>query len=182
MRNATLDAARAAGIALMILDHVAVVYEWPPIIRDITRLAMPLFMVTSGYLFTGKLGERYLEVWLAAAITWPMVVVLELALVHVLIVYALVLPLLRAQPGTLLLLACLGLLQTYNWAIPWDGYQPGYLLAFLVLGQLARQAGIEIRHRDWPQWLTWPGRYPLTAYGVHLGLLVGLTQIPWMPG
>lgn len=182
MRNATLDAARAAGIALMILDHVAVVYEWPPIVRDITRLAMPLFMVTSGYLFTGKLGQRYWDVWTTAAMTWPMVVILELALVHVLIVYALVLPLLRAQPGTLLLLACLGLLQTYNWPIPWNGYQPGYVLAFLVLGQFARQAGIEIRHRDWPQWLTWAGRFPLTAYGVHLVALVGLTQMPWKPG
>ena len=182
MRNATLDAARAAGIALMIVDHIAVVYDWPAPTRDITRLAMPLFMITSGYLFTGKLGQRYRDVWATAAITWPMVVVLELALVHVLIVYALVLPLLRANQGTLLSLTCLGLLQAFNWPIGWNGYQPGYLLAFLTLGQLARQAGIEIQHRDWPSWLTWAGRYPLTAYGSHLAVLVGLTQIPWMPG
>lgn len=176
MRNRTLDAARALGIALMVLDHFAAVYEWPSVVRDFTRLAMPLFMVTSGYLFRG-LGQRYSDVWATALLTWPAVVVLDVALFHVLLVYALVIPALCARTGVLVVLASLGLLQGLNWPIPWHGYQPGYLLAFLVLGRLTREAGVVVQDFAWPSWVTVIGRYPLTVYGGHLAVLVGLSAV-----
>lgn len=175
-RSHAIDLIRGTAIALMVFDHAIVAFDLDPQWRHLTRVAMPMFMIVSGWLFCGSLTARYWQVWAAAALTWPFVLMLDVAVVHVLLVFALVYPLLLLPLPWLVCLAGLGLLQVYNWPLNWGGYQPGYVLAFLVVGRLSRLAGMNFPRITLPALVTAPGRYPLTLYTAHLIGLFLLTQ------
>jgi len=167
-RLAFWDALRGAAILLMVLDHAAFVFglEW---VRDFTRFAMPLFMVTAGYLAT-RVGHRYVMVVAAALATLPMAWFLGLAFLHILTIFVLVYPLLFLRVQLLVPLASVLLVVAWNWPLSL-GYEPGYVLAFLLLGRFLRVSGWQ------PPSVTVPGveavgRWPLTWYVVHLVLLV----------
>lgn len=184
-RNQLIDVIRGLSILLMALDHVLAVVDPSSPWRHLTRAAMPGFMVISGYLGAGAVDRRYWDVVMAAVISWPLAVFLELALVHILMVFVLVYPLLRLPIGGLILVASLGLLQAHNWPIHTGGYQPGYVFAFLAVGRLAALAGYQAPNPPIRSpFVSWLGRRPLQAYVGHLIILAicvfffesGLTQ------
>lgn len=167
-----LDLLRGLAIVLMALDHAVVVFGWPEELRHLTRPALPAFMVVSGYLFT-RVGPRYFDVVLAALVTWPVVQYLGLVWIHILLVYALVVPGLALPLGLRVVVGSLGLLQAMTWPLGWGGYEPGYVFAFLVLGNLLAYTGIrwpEVRFRL----LEVVGQWPLSVYVGHLVALAGV--------
>ena len=75
-RNPRFDALRGLAIALMVLDHVAMILwklQLESDIRSMTRLAEPLFVVLFGYLLYGRtrarLGTRGLQLLAAALVS-----------------------------------------------------------------------------------------------------------------
>lgn len=176
-RNHTIDMIRGLAIFLMVVDHVIVAYELDPFYRNFTRLALPLFMILAGFLSSGRFTRRYFQVWLAAAISWPFVLLMNVAVVHVLLVFVLVYPVLRLPLPGLIVAGSLGLLQANNWPVEWGGYEPGYVLAFLVLGRLSLLSGLSFSVVP-PSYglLAVMGRAPLYTYVGHLILLYLLTR------
>lgn len=178
-RIAAFDVLRGLALLLMILDHAVIVFGWADEIRHLTRLAMPMFMVLSGYLFRYRLGRRYAQVWIAALMSWPVAVVLDVAAVPILVIYAALLPLLLLPVHWVLIVAVLGALQLYNWPIAWQGYQPGYVFLFLALGRIyrliPRNSRLTVGSGGGP--LVWMGRYPLFLYVAHLWVLFAIQDI-----
>lgn len=168
-RNPLIDVIRGLAILLMVLDHVAAVYGFDPWVRDLTRPALPMFMVLAGFLGSGLVTSRYWDVVTVAVMTLPLLVYLQLVLVPILVVFALVYPLLRYSPGWLVIFASAGLLWAHNWPLQWGGYEPGYVLAFLAFGRLGALAGVQIPRLTWSlPGLALIGRYPLTVYALHV--------------
>ena len=166
-RLPVLDVLRGLALVLMVADHSLSVLDldqW----RILTRPALPLFMVVSGYLFRG-IGPRYALVVLAAALSWYPVFALELEWLHILAVYALVVPFLLLPLPWLALIGSALMVVGYEYPMSM-GYEPGYVLAFLILGRFLRVAGLQLPAlRSRP--LEVLGRYPLTVYVGHVWLL-----------
>lgn len=170
-RVAFWDVLRGAAILLMVVDHAALVFDGPDWVRVLTRPALPLFMVTAGYLFSG-LSSRYLWVIAAAFVSWPLAQMIDLPVLHILAVFVLVYPLLLLPLPWLVFVASWLFVAGYTFPLE-VGYEPGYVLAFLVLGRFLRLG----------QWtppalsvvgVEWVGRWPLTVYVGHLALLASV--------
>jgi surface polysaccharide O-acyltransferase-like enzyme len=172
MRNVWVDTFRGCAVSLMIFDHLIVVFTDFQDVRNFTRIALPMFCVLSGYLSGDRLGDRYGQLWLSALLSWPIVLVLELALIHILLVFALVYPLLFLPPTYFLFVLSLGLLQAFTWPIGWAGYEPGYVFAFLSVGRLMRLSGWQLPSAKFSvPVVSWLGRWPLSAYVSHIFLI-----------
>jgi hypothetical protein len=175
-RNQLGDVIRGFAIVLMVSDHILAVFLDLGELRNVTRFALPLFAILSGYYAGSGPSSRYAELWLAALITWPLVVLLELALVHILLVFALVYPLLWLPRNYFLIAFAFGLLQVVNWPIPWSGYQPGYVFSFLAFGRLVREAGWILPNSSFSvPFAALVGRYPLLAYVSHITVIYLIT-------
>ena len=165
MRNQALDTLRGLAVLLMILDHAAVVFGLPEIIRLYTRVAMPLFMAISGYLWTAHRPHRLGLVALAAALSAPLEIYLGLTQPGILTVWLLAqiaMPLVARYPAET---AFFALVSTFM-INPWSGYHPGLLLVFLALGRLIPPP----RHFHLPPFAL-VGRLPLSFYLAHLVIL-----------
>lgn len=170
-----LDVLRGLAILLMIVDHALVVFDAPEILRYLTRPALPMFMMTMGYLIRPGWRIRHLELLVAALVSWPMAVQLGIADVPILVVLALVLPLVVWGQGYPVVLAATGVMMMSVWPIDWVGYHPGTLVALIALGIILRDRQPEFD-------VSWGvveaiGRYPLTFYVGHLGALWALAWV-----
>lgn len=174
-RLVALDGLRGLAILLMVMDHAALVYGAPWGVREVvTRLAVPLFMLTAGYLWRPGLRRRHLETALAAVVATPLLSTIGGAEFGILVVFLLVLPLVPVAVRWPLPVLALCLLQLSTWQIPWYGYQPGFVLGLLVVGQLAWLWGRDrefLRAGELCAAFAFLGRWPLTLYVGHLAVL-----------
>ena len=166
---------------LMVVDHVAAALalyhpdnEYLLVTRwTLTRFAMPIFMLVSGYLMaTHRVSKkRFTQVAVVALIVnalWLTVPVGVEApdILVIWLVCAFAQPLWVKYP---VWFAAAGVLQSVTWEIPWGGYQPGLVLAFLCLGALAQQTGVRIPPlHDVDRPLAALGRHPLALYVTHI--------------
>lgn len=179
-RSAALDGLRGLAIALMGIDHAALVFGAPDGVREIlTRLAVPLFMALAGYLWRPGFRWRYLDVLIVALATAPMLAAIGGATVPILFIYLGTVPALwisRRAPALVLLLC---FVQVNAWPVGWFGYEPGYVLGCMVVGQWARASmSAELDQLGEPvRWLAPLGRWPLTFYGLHLAALAAFVSL-----
>ncbi len=178
-----LDALRGGAIALMMLDHVAAVAGGGPwwVRGIVTRFALPMFMFVSGYLWRPGWRRRHWEIVAAAFVTLPLVWYLGIADVHILAVYALILPLLPLSARWPWLAIALGLIQAKDWPLDYLGYEPGLVWALVAVGQLARNrelAEIDVAHASLRPFVA-IGQWPLCWYAGHLAVLAAIV---WLAG
>lgn len=182
-RIAGLDALRGAAIALMMLDHVVAVAGGGPwwVRGVITRFALPMFMFVAGYLWRPGWRRRHLEIMVAALATLPLVWYLGIADVHILAVYALILPLLPISARWPWLAIALGVIQAKDWPLDYLGYEPGLVWALVAVGQLAQRRELaEIDYAyDALRPFTLIGQWPLAWYTGHLAVLAAVV---WLAG
>lgn len=183
-RNVRIDKLRGLAILLMILDHVLCVIDPENLARyTLTRAALPIFMLISGYLLANRNPSLKRYAQLVAASFCSLLIVQHIpgmAKVDVLFVIAIVLavwPIARRVPITAL---CIGAVQSQTFGL-WDGYEPGYLLALLCTGQLlfqtrSRNDYLIASHvcRFMPRAIEILGRYPLSAYLAHLLIIANV--------
>ena len=180
VRNARFDALRGLAIALMVVDHVAMIlwkFQLDSDVRSVTRLAEPLFVLLFGYLLYGRprarLGTRSLQL-LAAALVSNALFYPAYHSLDILVTFLGVLLVFAALGNHLMFLVPLVLL------LPWDPTRVifDYPL-FIVLGQTA--FGMALRHRQGTWWGAWAGAAILgVAFLVldgHHRLEIGLTGI-----
>jgi uncharacterized membrane protein len=155
-RNARFDALRGLAIALMVLDHVAMILwklQLDSEVRSVTRLAEPLFVLLFGYLLYGRprarLGTRSLQL-LAAALVSNALFYPAYHSFDILVTFLGVLLVFAALGNRLMLLVPLLLL------LPWDPTRSilDYPL-FIILGQTA--FGMALHHRQGAWWGAWTG-------------------------
>lgn len=150
---------------LMILDHSLLALNLLPELRILTRPAMPVFMMLSGHLFTGRFNiYRIVQVLIVACFVfalsrfmgWPGGVLVSWLLCWPLM------PLVSKHPFAFVLV---GYSLSVFFVVPGLDYHPGLILLFLSLGRLIRM----------PETLQIPffsfvGRYPLSFYSIHFFL------------
>ena len=204
-RDVFLDQLRGLAVVLMIIDHVlavgtaAVLARGLPVsivvIDDarffrltITRLALPLFMVVSGYLLADRdrpsrrrQGQLLAAAVVAQILFAPLPGLSDVDVLVVVFVVQLAWPVLRASP---VVFAALGMVAAVNVAtLPfgWTGYSPALVAALMCLGALAartKDRGAErARRMPLPKWLAAVGRRPLTAYVGHLAVIWVFVQL-----
>lgn len=176
-RDSSVDRVRGFAIACMIVDHVALVFGLPPILRHtIGRLAMPLFFVTAGRCST-RLTDRHfyvglLGVALPLAVPW-------IDHPNVLVWWALGCVVLAGfrwagWSPTVLVLIALGL-GTNGWLTAGDSYPALGLWGLMGFGAMLPWT--------WWRWgsrlpagrlLEVAGRHPIALYVGHLLLLEAL--------
>ena len=193
VRIPALDGLRGIAILLMVFDHLLLLsLEMMPgtdlrefARRSVTRFAMPLFMIVSGFLLDQVSRRRMGQVVLAAGMVnltlwllWP-----SFALPEILAVWAFLLPVRAFLVRHPVEAAALGLLQAMYLPVHWPGYEPGIVLVFLALGRLwatrpGREDGLlsQIGTRV-PGWVAALGRRPLLLYVGHLLPLAGLAGL-----
>lgn len=180
-RLGVLDKARGLAIVLMFVDHVLVLVDPAHIGRlTVTRLSLPLFLLTAGFLYRGP-RRRQLALIPAAIAATVLVGIGESATgdpwlgqpdVLWMIGWAFLLLGVvhwgRLPLGWVLVFA---VLQPVTWVAGHDGYQLGTVVALLIAGQLLDVPAL-LRPADrLPSWVGLLGRYPLTAYVGHLLLI-----------
>ena len=179
-RNPRFDALRGLAIALMVLDHVAMILwklQLESDIRSMTRLAEPLFVVLFGYLLYGRtrarLGTRGLQL-LAAALVSNALFYPAYHTLDILVTFLGVLLVFAALGHRLMFLVPLVLL------LPLDPTRAilDYPL-FIVLGQTA--FGMALHHRQGAWWGAWAGAVLLAgSFWVldgHHRVEIGLTAV-----
>lgn len=172
-RSRSVDALRGWSILLMVVAHGDVWLGILPGFNDtVGRLAMPGFMLAAGYCWSGRWSSRWLLVIGAAILTtvlfrWAGLV--EFPILHVFVLVAPVVVLLRRWPFALVLL---GFLQLQSAPLHWSGFEPGAVLLWLGLGLWIRAT------YPWfpvtvpaPGWVVSMGRYPLAWYVLHIYVL-----------
>ncbi|MCS5637910.1 MAG: TraX family protein [Myxococcota bacterium] len=166
-RNPRFDALRGLAIALMVLDHVAMILWKLQIdseVRSVTRLAEPLFVLLFGYLLYGRprarLGTRGLQL-LAAALVSNALFYPAYHSLDILVTFLGVLLIFAALGNRLMVLVPLVVL------LPWDPTRSilDYPL-FMVLGQAA--FGMALHHRQGAWWGAWAGAAVLGAAALLL--------------
>lgn len=174
-RDARLDGLRGFAIALMVLDHSALVFGASWGVREVlTRAALPLFMLLAGYLWRPGLRCRHLDLVLAAAIATPFLSAIGAADIEILPLLCVCLPLLHLSARWPVLMLSLALVQPSAWPVPWSGYEPGFVLALLIAGQLMRRFSLDtglLGVGSYLQGFAAVGRWPLTWYVGHLVVL-----------
>lgn len=179
-RDVGLDRLRGLAVVLMVVDHVAKTLpdnpEW--LTLTVTRLSLPLFMVTLGVLLAGRSHpiqpERFLQLGVAGVVTSFVFSALGRGTPDVLLVIALTVPLWDSCKRWPEVVACLGVVQFAALPIPWTGYQPGLLVTLICLGVLASRERWSALGDRLPSWVAGVGRWPLTIYVVHVLALPGL--------
>lgn len=170
-RCTAIDNLRGFAIALMILDHVFIVFVDPssPIRLTITRLSMPIFFILAGHLCK-RISWRLLLIGVVG-ITLPLVVSF-IDDPNVLFWYAVFAPIivfLRKYPAALIGVVVFALTVSANYmqGTFYGTYYPPALFAFMALGAImSRPLVIDFAQRI-PR-IPWLGTYPLTIYVLHL--------------
>lgn len=152
MRSQSIDAIRGIAVVLMLFDHALDVAGSPLALRlGPTRLALPLFMVLSGWLLVGKPGpsrRRSVQLGLAAAASAGGSYLAGLDAPDILTVYVAALVVRRVIRRTIALDAlpvCALCLTVAQFAPPlWAGYSPWIVLGLISLGEVCRQGGFPI--------------------------------------
>jgi uncharacterized membrane protein YcfT len=170
-RSSALDRLRGLAIACMVVDHVALIFAGPQLLREtIGRLAVPLFFIVGGHLVR-RLSWRHgwvLLVGLAlpALIPW---VDAPNVLVHYAIGAALLVAM-RAGRLSPWLLVALALTAMANETMPaGNGYNPVALYALMAVGAVIGRHSFVFGERL-PRFLGLVGRFPLSVYVGHLFL------------
>ena len=170
----TLDVARGLAVLLMVLDHIWLARAFPCawlIRKVITRAALPIFMMVSGYLWAvrGWSWRRGTLLVLAAMLSVRLAAGAGLPMPDILTIFAVVQAMAALAVRWPIPLAAAGLLQSSEWRIGWPNYEPGVVLCFCCLGVLLAKMGELPTLRC--RWLEWIGRHPLTWYLGHLAAL-----------
>ncbi|MHA7812890.1 MAG: TraX family protein [Phycisphaerales bacterium] len=180
-RNVRIDKLRGLAILLMILDHVLCVIDPENIARyTLTRAALPIFMLISGYLLANRNPSLKRYAQLVAASFCSLLIVQHIpgmAKVDVLFVIAIVLtvwPIARRYP---IIALCIGAVQSQTLGL-WDGYEPGHILAIMCAGALLNQERsttdrkiATITASILPRAFTTIGQAPLLFYLSHLAII-----------
>lgn len=173
-RCTAIDNLRGLAIALMILDHLLIVFVNPssPIRMTITRLAMPIFFVLAGHLCK-RLSWRLLLIGVVGVLLPTYVSFIDNP--NVLLWYALFAPaivFLRKYPAALIGIVVFSLTAVANYMQgSFAGtYYPPALFAFMALGAMMTRSLVVDFARYIPK-IPFLGMYPLTIYVVHLLIL-----------
>jgi len=194
-RFALVDRARGVAVVAMVVDHVCAfalaLWVLPPWLSSLLivlrytvgRVALPLFMICTGVLLTGRKrgGARLRQIaLLGAAVSWSVSVTgAPIALPDILLLWSLVMlghrVLYRNDLAPWII--AVGMVQSYAWKIPaWQTYQPGTVAALICVGVLGGR-----RMLDWcelaPRWLDSIGKRALLWYGAHMFVLVGVWAV-----
>jgi hypothetical protein len=179
----------------MVADHLLHVgllaWGWPVglvwVRLSLTRLALPLFMGVSGFLWMERSrgSSRLWLVAIAALVSAVLCKLLGMAAPDVLLPYLLVALARRWVLGYPVVVLVLGILQAVNLPMGVGAYELGYVAAWCAVGVLAWTwygAGDWYGSGDlsawdagtswWARGLCVVGRWPLTWYVGHLAALV----------
>jgi hypothetical protein len=179
LRWRALDQLRGLAIILMVLDHVLLQIEPTHSLRyTLTRLSLPLFMITAGTLYRPATPRRLARLAPAILVEATISTIVLESRPGIVTVYAIALLTTTATQhiprlGTPRALIAIGLLQTLLLPITWTGYQPGLVLAFVNAGRLINPASLPAMSPD--SRLATIGRYPMTWYVGHLLVLIAIT-------
>lgn len=177
VRLAGLDRLRGLAMVAMLVDHLMIVGQGPNEVRmTVGRLAMPLFFLIAGSLFS-RLSWRHAAIW-GVGLVLPLFVPWVDA-PNVLYWYAFGVVALwvcdRLGPSAqyVVLVCCLTLWANGLGTPPPGAYPFWALLALMIVGRLiGREAlGRVGDHLPAWSWLELVGRFPLTFYVVHLLIL-----------
>lgn len=176
-RYGTLDRVRGLAIGLMVVDHalVAAGAGVGPIRLTLTRLALPLFLLLAGALWTrSALGRRHLEIGAAGLVATGLGLVVGIGQPDVLLLILGALVLMRwAGP----VLAGAAAIQATTWPMGWTGYEPGVVVVLVVLGHLYGARPLDRLGQRLPAALEVVGRHPLGWYLGHLAVLALLKVV-----
>lgn len=180
-RSAALDRLRGLAIAVMVLDHVALLLGPTGWLLQVTvgRLAMPLFFVISGHLVR-RLSWRTAGIAALGAVL-PLVFG-WLDSPNVLLWYA---------AGAVLIVAAQRLRVPVAWLLVvlvavaangWDpqlgtSYRPAAVLALMVIGHLLPRMVLDRAGARLPAWLELGGRRPVSSYVVQAAAVTGLALV-----
>ncbi len=177
-----LDRIRGLAIVLMLLDHVLALNPsvgGMAVRLSLTRFAMPLFMMTAGYLIASKrsaFSARRLSVIAAAGVVsctccWS----LSLPTFDILVGFAFVVMVTGAVVRWPLLLVLVGFIQAAWLPLHFPAYELGAVVAWVSIGALivgSMHSGSFLAWADRvPRVLEPIGRYPLRWYVGHLVVL-----------
>lgn len=194
-RLSGLDRIRGLAVALMVLDHCAVVMLANFGVQSralelyrltITRASLPMFMLVAGHLLGDRAmsSRRLVQVFAAgfAAVCVVQVTGLALGRPDILLVFACVMLVrepIRRYPVEL---GALGVVQVITWPFEgaWSGYQPGAVLALVCFGVLSFQAWGNLNELGYylPRWCSRIGTEPLAIYLGHICVL-GFLVMAW---
>lgn len=178
-RSPALDRVRGLALVLMLVDHVAwVAGDASGIRMTMGRLAMPLFFLLAGHLFT-RLRRRH-AVALAIGLFLPAVVP-WIDSPNVLVLFAVgcgLLALANRWPWLLVAVPVVALTLAANrWVLAPGGYEPLAVIALMFLGARLPRSAFGWGERL-PARLGQLGRWPLTFYVAHLLVLHALSGGP----
>jgi hypothetical protein len=174
LRDVALDRIRGLAVALMLVDHVALLLGVLPLRLTVGRLAMPLFFLVAGHL-AHRLSARHVNV-VAAGVALTFLapwagepsILLWIVLGCALIVAA------RFSGFPLVLLIVVPLTLAANrWQLGAVGYDPAALVALMVVGATLPRTAFAWGSRL-PAVLGAVGRRPLTWYVGHVAVLTFL--------
>lgn len=178
-RSAFIDRARGLAVALMICDHALLIFGAPAVLRlGPTRAAMPIFAVLVGTLF-----RRFRWRWAGIGVVGLVFTVAlpGLGTPNILIqltVAAAVLELLPYAWTLPALVLCVTSWANFGLWMPAPGFAYPMLsvVALTLIGRLIPRSAWSWAKRL-PAWLELLGRYPLTAYCLHVLALVTLRVV-----
>jgi hypothetical protein len=202
-----IDQLRGLAIILMIIDHILAALDTVGFggglltftRMTITRPAMPLFMILSGFLWERK-APRLKRILAIALVSLAINLFLKISwsgypLPEILLLWVLAAGFARVITFTPILTIIIGYTQALYWPISWSAYQPGVIIMFVAIGVLWGSSynkeksmkkiinkNVQIIKKE--NWITgtmlYPsavleiiGKYPLTWYTSHL-VIIGL--------
>jgi hypothetical protein len=181
-RLPSLDRLRGLAVVLMFADHLLWITAPQSLLRfSITRAALPLFMIVSGWLLAGRdlpSTRRALQLVCAAVLAVMLARQLGMAQPDILVVYIVALGgwwAGRRWPAQTVA-ACLVLVATFPHV--WRGYHPAHVLGLMCVGAILKANGSTLSAgARLPAALGWVGRWPLEFYVLHLAGLLALQRL-----